>query len=165
MRNIPETATQRWGANIKALRILKELEDEGRNATPAEQETISHFSGFGDSDFNKAFQTTARRGEDAPDDEHLTYRPYDRWAVRGDELRDLMDEEEYKDTKQARLTAFYTSPEVVKAMWDGVSALGADKAESLRILEPSAGSGRFIKWQPEHLKACLLYTSPSPRDS
>ena len=127
------TGVPRWNANIAALRTLRELEAQGKEATAAERRILEGYSGFGGSEFGQAFEPNTRD---------------DAWKRRGDELRDLVTEDEYDAITGSRLNAFYTTPEVIKTMWEGLEALGANKAERLRILEPSAGTGRFLEYQP-----------------
>jgi N12 class adenine-specific DNA methylase len=127
-------AATRFDANLDALRTLKVLEAEGRQATPPEQATLAKYSGFGDGAFNTAFSGHAR-GDDA-------------WRQRGNKLRELLTEDEYQSIERSRLNAFYTSPEVIKATWTALERLGAGNIAAPRILEPSAGSGRFLGFQP-----------------
>ena len=134
----PETAVARWNANIAAIRTAKQLEAEDRAATPAEQRAMGQYSGFGDSAFNDAFQGYA----------------YDRaWQGRKRELEDLVSEGEYRAIRESRLNAFYTSPEVVRSMWTGLEDMGVGQIDNPRVLEPSAGSGRFLAMQPPALAA------------
>jgi len=126
----------RFDANLAALHTIKALEAEGRQATPEEQATIAKFSGFGDSDFNDAFDIYEREGI---------------WKRRGDELREITTEDEYQKIERSRLTAYFTTPEVIKTMWDGLREMGVDNLKHPRILEPSAGSGRFFGYQPQDL--------------
>ena len=133
---IPTTPVRRWEANIEAIKTLKQLEAEARPATPAEQKILALYSGFGDSAFEQAF----------------TRYPHDRsWKPRGEELRDITDEQEYRAIEGSRVNAFYTSREVIEAMWKGLERMGATNLENPRILEPSAGSGRFLGMQPTEM--------------
>ena len=136
--HLPETAVARWDANLSAIRLLKDLDESGGQATPAQQEVLARYSGFGDSAFGQAFQSY----------------PSDRaWRDRKEELAGLVSEDEYRAIARSRLNAFYTSPAVVKTMWKGLQDLGADQIENPRILEPSAGSGRFLAMQPPAMAA------------
>lgn len=125
----------RWESNIAALRILKLVEEESRKATPEEQAILARYSGFGDSAFNGAFDKFRRDREDA-------------WGRRGDVLRELLTTEEYQSLEASRLNAFYTSPEIVNSMWSALQRMGVDNLAHPRVLEPSAGSGRFLGYQP-----------------
>ena len=136
--HLPETAVARWDANLSAIRLLKDLDESGGQATPAQQEVLARYSGFGDSAFGQAFQSY----------------PSDRaWRDRKEELAGLVSEDEYRAIARSRLNAFYTSPAVVRTMWKGLQDLGADQIENPRILEPSAGSGRFLAMQPPAMAA------------
>ena len=135
---LPGTPIARWDANIAAIRTLKELESEGRPATPAEQAVLAKYSGFGDSAFEQGFG-------------HYSREPA--WEERKATLKELVSGEEYEAIKQSRLNAFYTSPEVVKTMWQGLEHLGADKIPNPKVLEPSSGSGRFLALQPPGMAA------------
>ena len=137
--DLPATSIARWNANIEAIKVLKRLESDQRPATPAEQTTLSKYSGFGDSAFEQGFSR---------------YAPRDNaWATRKEELKGLITDEEYKSIGQSRLNAFYTSPEVVKEMWRGIKDMGGDQLDNPRVLEPSAGSGRFLAYQPADMAA------------
>ena len=150
------SVVNRWNANMRALELLKEIEREGRTATPNEQATLKRFAGFGDTDFNRAFQWTSERDQDRPG---LRYVTKEKWAERGDELRNLLDDDEYKSVRQSRNTAFFTNPAIVDSMWDGLQQLGVGNLQTLRVLEPSAGSGRFIERQPIDLRARSQWTA------
>ena len=156
-----DSAPARWGANLEALRTLKRIEREGREATPEERDALKRFAGFGDSSFNSAFQSTANRDHVKPG---VRFSGYDAWARRGDELRDLLTPEEYQSIRESRTTAFYTSPAVVDSMWTGVQDLGIGDLGRLKVLEPSAGSGRFIERQPAVLKAKSDWTAVEKDD-
>lgn len=129
-------AAERFDANLTAIRLLKKLDEEKRLATPEEQKVLVRYSGFGDSAFNQAF------------------KGYDRdpvWRRRGEELKELLGDDEYYALEKSRINAFYTTPEIVRAMWDGLTRLGANNLSHPRVLEPSAGSGRFLGLQPTEL--------------
>ena len=135
----PTTPVARWDANIRALRIVKDLEAANRMATPEEQKALAQYSGFGDSAFEQAFSPRGARDQ--------------AWVRRHEDLKGLVSAEEFAGIEESRLTAFYTTPGIVKSMWETVSAMGADKLENPRVLEPSAGSGRFLGLQPPQLAA------------
>ena len=136
---LPSTPIARWDANIDAIRTLKELETSGREATPAQQAIMAKYSGFGDSAFSQGLSSYAPR-EPA-------------WQERRQGLRDLVSDEEYDSVRRSHLNACYTSPEVIDAMWKGIEDMGAGQLPVLRVLEPSAGSGRFLARQPRALAA------------
>ena len=131
--SLPTTPARRWDANVEAIKTLQEIEAEGRPATPDEQAILAKYSGFGDSAFEPAF-----RG----------YGGDPSWRKRGDALRDATSQEEYRSIERSRINAFYTTPEVINSIWGGLEQLGAADLENPRILEPSAGSGRFLGLQP-----------------
>ena len=133
-QDFPSTAIERWDANIRALRIVKALEQEQRHATPAEQRALSLYSGFGDSSFEQAF---SYRGSRDP-----------AWSRRREALEELVSEDELEGIRRSRLNAFFTTKPAIDAMWQGLVDMGADKIENPKILEPSAGSGRFLGLQP-----------------
>ena len=135
---LPETPIARWDANIAAIRTLKGLEAQGRPATTAEQAVLAKYSGFGDSAFEPGFS-------------YYTREPA--WRERKEALEELTTKEEYGAIRKSRLNAFYTSPAVVKTMWQGLRDMGADKIPNPKVLEPSAGSGRFLGYQPPEMAA------------
>lgn len=131
----------RFDANLDAIRILKQLEETNQKATPEQQKALAKYSGFGDSAFNSAFSSTRGYGRD------------DAWKERGRLLEELVTGEEYQAIEKSRLNAFYTTPAIVKSMWDGLEHLGANNLAHPRVLEPSAGSGRFLGLQPVDMAA------------
>ena len=135
--DFPTTAIARWDANIAAIRLSRKLEDENRPATPQEQKVLGKYSGFGDSAFNQAFQ----------------YARDPAWQRRREDLEELVSPEEYEGIKLSRLNAFYTTPGVVRSMWSTLSKMGADRLKDPKVLEPSAGSGRFLGLQPPKMAA------------
>src|SRR5205823_3434383 len=108
-------------------------------ATPEQQRILARFSGFGDSAFEAAFRGWSYNKSEEP------------WAQRGQELRSLVTSEEFASLERSRINAFYTSPSVVRAMWKAVERMNAGGLSELRVLEPSAGSGRFLGLQPGSL--------------
>ena len=133
----------RFDANLEALRILNKVEAESRLATPAEQEIIAKFSGWGDSAFNDAFPKTRGYGSDKAGI----------WERRGDALKELVGEDEYESIERSRINAFFTTPTVIRGMWAALEQMGANKIAHPVILEPSAGSGRFLGLQPVDMAA------------
>jgi len=137
----------RFDANLAALALLKTLAPDGRRATPEEQVVLARFSGFGDSTFEPAFRLTAHRPED-----HA-------WVERGQRLRALVDDGEWQSLERSRLNAFFTSPDVIAAVWDGLLKLGLENLPAPRILEPAAGVGRFLGLQPANSAARSVRTA------
>ena len=145
LTDIPTTPVERWNANIDAIRILRELERENRPATESEQQTLALYAGFGDSAFNDAFKTYSEADQRWMNDDRR------RWMHRGNELRELVSDEEYDTIFDSRINAFYTNPDIVRSMWRGLGEIGAGQLDRPVVLEPSAGSGRFLGLQPESL--------------
>ena len=136
---LPKTPLERWNANVGSIRLVKELQEEDRPATPEEQAVLARYSGFGDSAFEDAFSGRSRADRN--------------WQARGEELRKLVSEDEYHSIERSRLNAFYTTPEVVSAMWQGLEEMGAGDLTNPVVLEPSAGAGRYLGLQPPDLAA------------
>ena len=135
---LPTTPVARWEANIEAIRLLKELQAQERPATPAERAVLARYSGFGDSAFEQGFSPYTREPA---------------WKDRKEALQELVTGNEYEAMKRSRLNAFYTTPEIIKAMWAGLQDMGAGDIPNLKVLEPSAGSGRFLAYQPPEMAA------------
>ena len=143
---VPRAPLERWDANIRAIRLLRQLEAEDRPATPEEQSVLARYSGFGDAAFGKAFPVDRRAYGVYSDTEERSA-----WERRREELESLIGREEVDALRFSRLNAFYTTPDVIKSMWTGLRAMGADDLEHIRVLEPSAGSGRFYGYMPQDL--------------
>ena len=147
--NLPNGEKAKYRANVDAIRLIKQLETEGRHATVAEQEILSKYVGWGGLD--KAFgeyryNRDTRRSEMAAKDG---------WEKEFAELRSLVDdgiitEQEYKDMSASTKNAHYTSIEVIKAMYDGLKQLGFNGG---RMLEPSSGVGNFVGAMPADMTA------------
>ena len=137
-------AASRFDANLAAIKTLKTIEDEHRQATPEEQAILSKYSGFGDSGMGGAFPAY----ED--DSNSFTNSP---WGRRRAELKALTTKEEFENIEHSRLNAFYTTPQVISSMWKALEKMGVDKLSNPHILEPSAGSGRFLGYEPKELAA------------
>ena len=129
-------AVARFEANVAAIGVLKMLEAEERPASPEERSVLARFSGFGDSAFEPAFRLSAHRIEQQA------------WVERGQRLRALVDDAEWLSLERSRLNAFFTSPDVIGAIWEGLLALGLGNLAAPQILEPAAGIGRFLGSQP-----------------
>ena len=137
-------AAARFDANMAAIKTLKTIEDEHRQATPEEQTILSKYSGFGDSGMGGAFPAY----ED--DSSSFTNSP---WGRRRAELKALTTKEEFENIEHSRLNAFYTTPQVISSMWKALEKMGVDKLSNPHVLEPSAGSGRFLGYEPKELAA------------
>ncbi len=121
--------------NVTAIRTLKQIEGEGRLATPEEQEILSRYVGWGG--IAKAFD---------PDDP--------KWAKEYAELKELLTPEEYNSARSTVLNAHYTSPTVIKAVYQAVENMGFKPGT---VLEPSMGIGNFFGLLPESLSGAKLY--------
>ena len=129
------TPKEKFRANIAAIRILKKCEDEGRLATADEQEILAGYVGWGG--LSDAF------------DESKTA-----WSTEYLELKTVLTPEEYAAARESTLTAFYTPPVVIRAMYHVLENMGL---KSGNILEPSCGAGNFIGMKPESLSDCKMY--------
>jgi hypothetical protein len=103
-------AAARFEANLVAITTLKKLEAGDRGPTGAERSLLARFSGFGNSTFEPAFRLSARRK-----DEQV-------WVDRGHRLRQIVAEHEWESLQRSRLNAFFTTAEVIAAMWQGLGA-------------------------------------------
>ena len=128
-------AKSKYEYNAAAIYTLKQIEAEGRNATPDEQEILSHYVGWGG--IPQAF------------DEHNSS-----WADEYQELKGLLTEEEYASAMGSVLNAHYTSPTVIRAIYDAVEQMGFTSGN---ILEPSMGVGNFFGMLPESMQDSRLY--------
>ncbi len=126
---------QKFARNIEAIRTLQTLENENRNATPEEQEILSQYVGWGG--LVDAFD---------PDK--------DSWAKEYKELKGLLSEDEYAAARASTLNAHYTSPTVIRAIYDAVEQMGFRTGN---ILEPSMGVGNFFGMLPETMQGSRLY--------
>ena len=95
----------KFDANLEAIRTLKLIQSERRNATPEEQVILSRYSGFGDSAFTKAFPG-----------KNQWVDPNSSWTQRRESLEELTTPEEFQEIERSRLTGFFTSPGVIKTL-------------------------------------------------
>ncbi len=116
--------TERFRNNINAIKVLKKCEEEDRYATPEEQEILSKYVGWGG--LSRAFKNG------------------DAWQ---EELKSVLNDDEYNSAYETVLTAFYTPPIVIKSMYKALSNMGLKKGN---ILEPSCGIGHFIGMLPNN---------------
>jgi N12 class adenine-specific DNA methylase/adenine-specific DNA methylase len=128
-------AKAKFRNNILALQTLKTLETENRNATPGEQETLSRYVGWGG--LPQAFD---------PENKD--------WAQDYAQLNELLTPEEFESARASTLNAHYTSPTVIKAMWDTIGRMGFVKGN---VLEPSMGVGNFYGLLPQSMAQSKLY--------
>lgn len=128
-------AKSRYAANIEAIKLLKSIEADSRNATPAEQDTLAGYTGWGA--IPQAFDSTNTK-----------------WSSEYAELKELLTSEEYEAARHSTMNAHYTSPTVISAMYDVLNNLGFEKGN---ILEPAMGTGNFFGMLPELYKDSNLY--------
>ena len=128
-------AKEKFRNNMAAVNLLHELQLENRLATPEEQETLAKYVGWGG--LSMAF------------DENNAA-----WAEEFKELYASLSPEEYRAAKESTLTAFYTPPVVIKAMYEALDRLGFSQGN---ILEPSCGTGNFFGLLPESMAGSKLH--------
>ena len=125
----------KFRANMEAIHLLKQLEEERRLATPQEQEVLSRYVGWGG--IPNAFDKNNAE-----------------WASEYRELYDTLTPEEYDAARSSTLNAFYTSPTVINAMYEALGNMGLKQGN---ILEPSCGVGNFMGLIPESMAASKMY--------
>lgn len=125
----------KYQANITAIRLLKELEAAGQQASPEQQEVLSRYVGWGG--VPEAFDPSKTA-----------------WAKEYAELKELLTPEEYEAARASTLNAHYTSPMVIRAIYEAVEQMGF---HSGNILEPSCGVGNFFGMLPESMSESKLY--------
>ena len=125
----------RFRRNVEAIRILKECEFDNRFATPEEQQVLAQYVGWGG--IPEAF------------DENNTA-----WADEFTELYGLLSPEEYQSARESTLTAFYTPPVVISAIYKAMEQMGFKEGN---ILEPSCGIGNFIGMLPQSMENSRVY--------
>ena len=125
----------KFKANMEAIRLLKELEQDQRLATPEEQEVLSRYVGWGG--IPQAFEERNSA-----------------WAEEYTQLKEGLTPEEYSAARASTLNAFYTSPTVIKAMYEALGNMGLKQGN---ILEPSCGVGNFMGLLPESMGAASMY--------
>jgi len=128
-------AKAKFRMNMDAINLLKELEFDGRQATPEEQVILSRYVGWGG--LADAFDETK-----------------DNWKSEFAELYTALSPEEYAAARSSTLNAHYTSPTVIKAIYEAVCSMGF---ETGNILEPSMGVGNFFGLLPESMQNSRLY--------
>ena len=126
---------QKFARNIEAIRTLFKLEEEHRGATAEEQQVLSQYVGWGG--LADAFDPSK-----------------DSWAKEYAELTGLLSEDEYAAARSSTLNAHYTSPTVIRGIYDAVERMGF---HSGNILEPSMGVGNFFGMLPDSMQSSRLY--------
>ncbi|HEM4958304.1 TPA: N-6 DNA methylase, partial [Streptococcus suis] len=127
----PKTTRDKVETNVAAIRLVKALESENRQATPSEQELLAKYVGWGGL-ANEFFDE---------------YNP--KFSKEREALKTLVTDKEYSDMKQSSLTAYYTDPHLIRQMWE---KLERDGFTGGKILDPSMGTGNFFAAMPKHLR-------------
>lgn len=125
---------EKYRANVQAIQLLKKLELEHRLATPDEQEILSHYVGWGS--LADVFDKTKTN-----------------WKNEYLELKELLNDKQYKAARESTLTAFYTPPVVIQSIYQKLSDMGLKTGN---ILEPSCGIGHFFGMKPNDMD-CHFY--------
>ena len=125
------TPGEKYAANAAAIRTLKQIEAEERLATPEEQEILSRYVGWGG--LADCFEETSPHYQ---------------------ELKSLLDEDDYAAARASSLTAFYTPPVVIRGIYKALSQMGFQQGN---ILEPSCGTGNFLGLLPADMAGCKAY--------
>ena len=128
-------AKEKFRNNMSAIRLLHDLQIENRLATPEEQETLAKYVGWGG--LSMAFDSSSAA-----------------WANEYKELKSALSDEEYHAAMESTLTAFYTPPIVIKAMYEALDRLGFSQGN---ILEPSCGTGNFLGLLPDSMEKSKLH--------
>ncbi|MCM1233827.1 MAG: N-6 DNA methylase [Ruminococcus flavefaciens] len=128
-----EKTRYKW--NVDAVKTLKRIEAEGRNATPEEQEVLAKYAGWGGA--SQAFDEKSES-----------------WQKEYRELKGLLTPEEYREARATVTTAFYTPPEVAAAVGEALVQFGFAGGN---VLEPSVGTGHFFGTMPEQLQGSRLF--------
>lgn len=126
---------EKFKANIAAIKTLKQCEAEGRLATPEEQSVLAGYVGWGG--LPDAFDSAK-----------------DSWRTEYQQLKALLTEAEYKAARASTLTAFYTPPVVIKAMYQALERMGFRQGN---LLDPACGTGHFFGLLPESMAGAQLY--------
>ena len=124
-------AKARYENNVAAIRLLKAIESEDRTATPEEQRVLAKYVGWGG---------VANAFDSRKDD----------WSKEYNELKNLLNDEEYRAARASTMNAHYTSPTVIKAIYNGLANIGF---EGGKILEPAMGTGNFFGAMPDTVRS------------
>ena len=123
-----------WG-NMKAIATLKQIEEENRIATPEEQHILSRYVGWGG--LADAFDETKSS-----------------WSAEYQELKGALTQEEYNSARESTLNAHFTSPVIIRSIYEAIGQMGFEKGN---ILEPAMGVGNFFGMLPEAMQDSKLY--------
>lgn len=138
MNLYPMGLKSKYKANIEAIKLLKTIEEEKRQATPDEQIVLARYVGWGG--LSNAFNPKSKD-----------------WVKEYGELKLLLTESEYKAAMNSTLTAYYTEPEIIKSIYTALDNFGFEGGKNRRLLDPAMGTGNFFSILPEHLRDTKLY--------
>ncbi|MCT0017707.1 hypothetical protein EFE32_13095 [Lactococcus lactis subsp. lactis] len=127
----PKTPTEKVNANLQAIQLVKQIDVENRGATPAEQNILAKYVGWGGL-ANEFF-----------DENRLKF------ASQRQELKTIVSSKEYQAMRESSLTAYYTDPMIIRNMY---KALEENGFKGGRILDPAMGTGNFFSAMPKHLR-------------
>ncbi|MDE7203501.1 MAG: DUF3849 domain-containing protein, partial [Lachnospiraceae bacterium] len=128
-------AKEKFKRNIEAIRTLEKIEGENRIATPEEQEILSQYVGWGG--LADAFDASKSA-----------------WAGEYQELKSLLSDAEYASARESTLNAHYTSPAIIRSIYEALENMGFEKGN---VLEPAMGIGNFFGMLPEKMQESRLY--------
>ena len=128
-------AKEKFRRNIEAIRTLEKIEGENRTATPEEQKILSQYVGWGG--LADAFDETKAN-----------------WAGEYQELKNILSQQEYASARESTLNAHYTSPVIIRSIYEALEKMGFEKGN---ILEPAMGIGNFFGMLPEKMQESRLY--------
>lgn len=129
------TPKEKYRRNVEAIQLLKQLEEENRQADRFEQETLSNYVGWGG--LSDVFDANKQN-----------------WAEEYNELKELLTDAEYKAARESVLNAHFTQPVVIESIYKALEQMGF---KSGNILEPSMGIGNFFGVMPESMRESKLY--------
>ena len=129
------SAKEKFRDNIRAITTLKQIEDEHRTATPEEQQILSQYVGWGG--LADAFDETKSN-----------------WSAEYQELKSILTPEEYNSARESTLNAHFTSPVIIRNIYEALGQMGFEKGN---ILEPAMGVGNFFGMLPEEMQDSKLY--------
>ena len=126
---------EKFQRNVAAIKLLEQIEGENRYATPEEQQILSQYVGWGG--LADAFDESKSN-----------------WSAEYQQLKELLSPEEYRMARESTLNAHYTSPVIIRQMYETLEKMGFSKGN---VLEPSMGIGNFFGMMPDSMKESRLY--------
>ena len=129
------TLKEKFQRNVLAINTLQKIEEENRTATSEEQEILAQYVGWGG--LADAFDETKSN-----------------WSSECAELKEILTSEEYASARESTLNAHYTSPDIIRGIYNTLERFGFEKGN---ILEPSMGVGNFFGMLPESMEQSRLY--------